>query len=83
MNYDNYINKFPWVRKSDDPIGYAQYQQEEARIAEQFYEDFKEELDIVGNPKADKLFSIAWDMGHSSGYENVVSVAWDLVELIK
>lgn len=59
------------------------YSLETARLERQFKEDLFIELNIVGNPKADKLYSIAWQHGHSSGYAEVLSYAWDLVDLIK
>ncbi len=35
------------------------------------------------NPKANLLFAKAWELGHSSGYHEVVIYYNDLVELIK
>lgn len=59
------------------------YGAETARLTEQFKQDLFVELGIVGNPKADKLYSIAWAHGHSAGFSEVLSYAWDLVDLIK
>lgn len=35
------------------------------------------------NPKAQKLFSIAWDFGHANGFSEVYSYATQLVDLVK
>jgi len=59
------------------------YNQRQAEIEEEFYNDLCEDLGITGHPKAGKLFSIAWEKGHSSGYQEVYVVACDLVDLIK
>ena len=49
----------------------------------QFKSDLFNDLEIVGNPKAELLWSKAWELGHSSGYHEVYSYASDLVDLIK
>lgn len=41
------------------------------------------EFGVIGNPKADKLWELAWDYGHSSGPQEVESYYIELVELIK
>lgn len=51
-------------------------------LKEQFKADLFEDLGIVGNPKADVLFRLAWELGHLSGYSEVYYYASDLVELI-
>jgi hypothetical protein len=58
------------------------YGAETARLEAQFKADLFKELGIENNPKRDKLFSKAWELGHSSGYSEVYSYADDLVELI-
>lgn len=35
------------------------------------------------HPKADLLFSIAWNRGHSAGMQEVEGIYYELVELIK
>ena len=37
---------------------------------------------VVDNPKLDLLFDKAWDMGHSSGYDEVAGMFADLSDLI-
>ena len=43
----------------------------------------EEENHTTGHPKADRLWDMAWDNGHSNGLENVVCWYEDLVELIR
>lgn len=50
---------------------------------ESFKKDTFEELGITDNPKADILFSKAWDLGRSQSLECVWNWAVDLVELIE
>jgi hypothetical protein len=83
MNFEEYVNKLPWAAKKTDEKAFHSYRNEEARIYEQFKQDLFEDLGIEANPKRDKLFSIAWDMGHSAGYQEVYGYACDLVELIE
>lgn len=45
--------------------------------------DLETEHDVVGHPRADKLWDLAWDHGHSSGYSEVINYYEDLVELLK
>jgi hypothetical protein len=59
------------------------YGAETARLEAQFKHDMLIELGVVGHPKADELYSIAWEMGHSAGYSEVASYMWDMVDLIK
>ena len=47
-----------------------------------FYYIVKNDLNIMDNPKADKLMAYAWREGHSDGYYAVYQIASELVELI-
>jgi hypothetical protein len=51
--------------------------------ANEFKTDLLADFGVVGNPKADKAFNLAWEYGHSSGYYEVVNYFHDLVDLIK
>jgi hypothetical protein len=48
-----------------------------------FFEMVKKDLDIETNPKADRMLEIAWDHGHSSGFNDVYIYAQEMVELIR
>ena len=41
------------------------------------------EHNLVGHPKADKLYELAWDYGHSSGYSEITSYYADLADLLE
>lgn len=57
--------------------------EEGKKLEEQFYPDLLEDLGIEANPKAGKLFEIAWSMGHANGLSCVYEYAAQMVELIK
>lgn len=78
-----YDNKLPFVRRSVDAAAFQAYQNETARLLNEFESDLFEYLGIRDNPKRDLLFSKAWDIGHAHGYGEVLSYAEDLVELIE
>ena len=59
------------------------YHREEQRLYLEFTEDIAREFGVHGNPKADLLFSIAWEFGHSAGYSEVYGYYGDLVDLIR
>lgn len=58
------------------------YRDEQARLHTEFEKDLYEDLGIEDNPKKEKLFTKAWEFGHSSGYSEVYNYACDLVDLI-
>lgn len=59
------------------------YQDEGYRLNMQFKQDLFDAYEIADHPKREKLWSLAWDMGHSSGYTEVLTYFDELVELIK
>jgi len=40
-------------------------------------------FEIENNPKKDKFYSIAWSLGHLSGFQEVFSIMQELIDLIK
>lgn len=60
-----------------------EYRNEDARMNALFRKDLEEECGMTGHPKADLLFDKAWDLGHSSGFNEVAIYYTDLVELVK
>jgi hypothetical protein len=59
------------------------YNNEQGRLHAKFKADLEEEHGLVGHPKADKLFSKAWEDGHYAGYAEVALKYDDLVDLVK
>lgn len=59
------------------------HDEERARLNAMVKADLEEEYGVIGHPKADKLWEIAWEHGHSSGYHDVACHYAELVELIQ
>ena len=73
----------------------GEYQRESSRLHELFKQDALKDVGLIADryqatwdsdthPKADKIFNMAWDMGHSSGYyavydhiDNIVDTLFD------
>lgn len=53
-----------------------------AEIEERFKKDLFKYLDIENHPKRERLFEIAWGLGHSEGLRSVVEYAEELVDLL-
>ena len=89
MEFEKYKNMMAYPKLSDYTTkeeyknATHEYRKENGRLFEEFKKDLFADLDITDNPKAEKLFSIAWEKGHSSGYREVYNEALDLVDLIK
>lgn len=79
--------KYPSRKDFPDVLDYKKareaYYDNVSDCHNRFRQDLFEDLDIVDNSKRDLLFSKAWELGHSSGYNEVYNYACDLVELIK
>ena len=66
-------------RYHEDLVSYKQYDRQfEQKFIDWLYYD----LEIQDNPKRDRLYSIAYDRGHSCGYNEIYINACDLVDLI-
>lgn len=48
-----------------------------------FKKALAEEYGVVGNPKFEQCYSLAWSFGHSSGFSDVENYFAQLVDLIK
>lgn len=55
---------------------------EEARLDEMFRADLERQYGLTGHPKADKVFSLAYERGHSGGREQVANEYSELAELL-
>ena len=58
------------------------HNEDEARLREEFKRDLFEELEISNNPRREKFWDKVWSQGHSSGLNEVLSIAEELVDLI-
>jgi hypothetical protein len=53
------------------------------RLEEMFKRDLFDEHSVVGNPKAQRCFEIAYEHGHSNGFSEVAGYFSEFVELIQ
>ena len=61
----------------------VKYLEEEEKKRSEFKEKLAKEYGIENHPKLDRLFEIAWDFGHSSGFNEVDIYFSEMVDLIK
>jgi hypothetical protein len=59
------------ISKEEDREMRRKWKIDRNRLVEVFKHDSLEELGILNHPKADKLFDIAWEEGHSNGLTEV------------
>lgn len=76
MNYDAYKNTLPY--KADREA----YRTRQRELDAFFKADALAEAGLTNHPKADKAWAMAWDRGHASGYQDVMSELEDLAELL-
>lgn len=58
------------------------YDERKAALNQDFKLDLFEEFGVTDHPKADKVFDIAWDLGHADGYDSVSYYFEKLVDII-
>jgi hypothetical protein len=58
------------------------HNEEEGRLSGLLCADLEIEHGVVGHPKAGKLWALAYEYGHSSGYSSVVNYYEEFIELI-
>ena len=73
--YDNAVEE--WL------IRLREYRTLETQVIEVFKRDLLVSLDLTEHPKANRLYAMAWEHGHSSGYAEVAMYAEELAELLK
>lgn len=59
------------------------YHEARRKVDARFRDDLLEALGIQNHPKANKLYDMAWEEGHSEGYRRVADVAEELAELLR
>ena len=59
------------------------HREEDGRLNALFRANLEEQYGLVGHPKADKLWSLAWEQGHAEGYLSVAYAYGDLTELVR
>lgn len=58
------------------------YVKEEGRLHNLFKADCLKEVGLENHPKKDKIFSYAWQKGHSSGYSEVFYYLSEVSEIV-
>lgn len=66
-----YENKKPYISPKENKQAWLDYHNEDDRIRNQFKKDLLEQFNLSGE-RAEKLFHVAWDNGHSMGYHEVL-----------
>jgi hypothetical protein len=66
----------------EDAAANAKWVADQKECREAFKRDLLADLGIADHPKADRLFELAWDYGHASGYSEVYNYALELVDLL-
>jgi hypothetical protein len=82
QNHPNYVMQ-KFVNEEAYKEQRTKYNVEEKRLRREFEEDLYEEFGVQNHPKRKKVFEMAWERGHSSGYSEVCFNFEELVELIK
>jgi hypothetical protein len=59
-----------------------EYRAKLGEIENEFKVEILRRIGISQHPRAEKLWSMAWERGHSSGFSEIVSIAYDLSELL-
>lgn len=78
-----YKNRLPYVSRKENVDGWTAYHAEERRLDALFRADLEAEHGLAGHPKADKLFHLAWEAGHASGFSDVEYHYSTMAELLK
>lgn len=82
MDFSKYENKLPWPSKnSGNPSLKKAYDTEQNRLEDLFKTDALAEVGLSAHPRADRIFSKAWALGHASGLPEVFVYLEDLAEL--
>jgi RNase adaptor protein for sRNA GlmZ degradation len=90
IDQDYYTTKLPYpfhdksTKSKSVLANYVKaYNEDQTRLNEEFYNDLMEHLELVGHPKANKVYNLAYQFGHSAGYSEVLYYAEELAELVK
>lgn len=78
-----YNTKIPYASYRKDPVNWKIWDQDDKRLLIMFRNELEAMYNVVGNPKADQLWALAWAHGHSGGLADVLGFYDDMVVLIK
>jgi hypothetical protein len=77
-----YSTKLPYVTNSKDPVGHDAYNYDQYRLDVEFKRDALEYVGLTNHPKRNKVWSMAWDHGHSSGWSEILYWIVEFSELL-
>lgn len=77
---DQYEAKVPHIRHGQP--GREEYLRSRDEGEASFKRDALEAVGLKDHPKAEKAWELAWDMGHSSGFHEVLVTLNDLAKLV-
>jgi hypothetical protein len=75
-----YENNVPYASDKEQR---RRHRDEEHRLNDVLRADLEQEHGVVGHAKADRLWALAWEHGHSSGYGEVITYYEDFVTLVQ
>lgn len=86
----DYLNKLPFPQRPHPPVSVddykkalLEYRNESSRLVEEFKADALAEVGLTGHPKADKVYFLAREHGHSAGLHEVMNYLVDFADLVK
>lgn len=80
---DRYPARSMYATKEDYVQARTEWIAKDNSVKSELKADILAELGITNHPKADKLYEMAWEAGHSEGYYSVFDRAEELAELIR
>lgn len=78
-----WLTQPPLSREEDYRLRAQLYQAERFDLQDQFAADALEEVGLTGHPKAAKVYALAYEYGHSSGYADVYNYLVELSDLVR
>jgi len=71
LNFDKYQPNLPYVRHSVDPEAFKAYRAQATSLVELFLSDTLDNLGLPDNKITRKMLTMAWERGHSGGFQEV------------
>lgn len=78
-------NKLPYGTRTKSGINDDErvaFHKEDNRLEEEFKTRALKQFGLFGHPKAEKAFAMAWDRGHSAGFNSVAIELSELAEIL-
>lgn len=78
-----YESKVPYPERPRTPEQMTEYRTGVQEANDKFRHDLEKQYGVIGNTKANRVWELAWEEGHSFGYTEVLGYYDQFVELIK